>query len=473
VILRNGRVARLAIVIASLALVGAACSGSAATATPTTPSAAPVTQAPATSGAPSSASPGASAAASTCPNMPTNPVTLTYWENAGTYLSDAGVAQLDQEYMTMYPNVKVVRVPKSLSDIQASQKLAASSANPPDMLVTNAGLGFAAPLVVAKLIIPLDKYATQFGWDTRFPKAILDQFRLQPDGLSWGSGSLYSIGIGASFVGLYYNRDLLTQLGLQVPTTWDEFKASLDAAKKANLVPIAEGSQDPTWTVIHLYTSWQDIVTPTQQINDFEFHAPGATFDTPENLQAAQLSVQMVKDGYVDPSFLGKTNQAAIEDFIGGKALYYLEGTYFGGPIFKAMGDKAGIMVVPPKSGGPFAVTGGAGLGWAISSKSPIPDVAACYIDWRTGQHASDLFVAEGGLPSMIYKYSGTSAFSKSLFDTWADAAAKNALVPYLDDATPTFLTVLTTEIEKLLGGQITPEQYVKDVQQVYAQYKP
>jgi raffinose/stachyose/melibiose transport system substrate-binding protein len=130
-------------------------------------------------------------------------------------------------------------------------------------------------------------------------------------------------------------------------------------------------------------------------------------------------------------------------------------------------------MAVPPKNGGPFAVTGGAGLGWAISSKSPIPDVAACYIDWRTGQHASDLFVAEGGLPSMIYKYSGTSAFSKSLFDTWAAAAAKNALVPYLDDATPTFLTVLTTEIEKLLGSQITPEQYVKDVQQVYAQYKP
>jgi raffinose/stachyose/melibiose transport system substrate-binding protein len=46
-------------------------------------------------------------------------------------------------------------------------------------------------------------------------------------------------------------------------------------------------------------------------------------------------------------------------------------------------------------------------------------------------------------------------------------------LVPYLDFATPNLLTVLTSEIEELLGSKITPNQFVQQVEQAYTQFTP
>ncbi len=71
----------------------------------------------------------------------------------------------------------------------------------------------------------------------------------------------------------------------------------------------------------------------------------------------------------------------------------------------------------------------------------------------------------------MNYKYTGSSTFIKSMFGAWAHAS--KSLVPYLDFATPNLLTVLTSEIEELLGSKITPNQFVQQVEQAYTQFTP
>jgi raffinose/stachyose/melibiose transport system substrate-binding protein len=402
--------------------------------------------------------------------MPTKPITLTYWDATGLYLSDQGAATLDKEFMAKYPNIKVVRVPKAFATITSTERLAASGPNAPDVIVTNGGYVLLGPLVQAGLVLPLDKWAAGSGWDTRFTPQVLDQFRFSSDGSRWGVGSLYALPAGASFIGLYYDKALLTKLGLQIPTNWAQFLGSLKTAKKAGIVPLAAGVQDG-WPVVHMYTSIQDDLTPTSQINAFEFHAPNATFNTPQNLRAAELAVQLVKDGYYSPNFLGQTSGTAIAQFAAGKALYYIQGTYFSGPIYTGLGDKAGMTIVPPMTGEPFSATGGPGLGYAISAKSQNPQAAACFIDFRTGPQAAKLFVGEGGLPAMNYTYTGNSTFIKSMFGAWAKAS--KSLVPYLDFATPNLLTVLTSTIQELLGSKITPTQFVQQVQQAYTQFRP
>jgi len=412
----------------------------------------------------------APAAQGACANMPSKPITLTYWDATGLYLSDQGAATLDKEFMAKYPNVKVVRVPKAFATITSTERLAASGPNAPDVLVTNGGYVLLGPLVQAGLVLPLNKWAAGSGWNTRFTPPVLDQFRFASDGSQWGVGSLYALPAGASFIGLYYNKTLLSKLGLQVPTTWAQFMSSLSKAKQAGIVPLAAGVQDG-WPVVHMYTSLQDDITPTSQINAFEFHSAHATFNTSQNLKAAKLAVQLVKDGYYSPNFLGQTSGAAIAQFAAGKALYYIQGTYFAGPIYKGLGNNAGMTIVPPMAGSPYSVTGGPGLGYAISSKSANPQVAACFIDFRTGPQAATLYVGEGGLPAMNYKYTGSSTFIKSMFGAWARAS--KSLVPYLDFATPNLLTVLTSEIEELLGSKITPNQFVQQVEQAYTQFTP
>jgi len=408
-----------------------------------------------------------------CPSMTSDPVTLTYWDDATENLSDAGVAILDAAFMKKYPNVTLTRVPKTFDDILTTEKLQASGPNPPDILMSNGGYALLGPLVAAGLLKPLDDYSTTYGWDKRFPEGILRQQRFSNDGKTYGTGSLWTIAPTATFVGLFVNKDNLAKLNLTEPKTFADFEASLAAAKAAGMTPIVQGVQEG-WPAIHMFTTFQNLNVPNAQLNDLVYHTAPASFDTPENVAAATTTQSYGTQGYFGDGYLGKTAEAAIDEFNAGNALYFLQGTYFSAPIVQALGDKVEMMLVPGTEGQPFSVTGGPGTAYAISSKSANPDVAACYIDWRTGEYASELYVGEGGLPAMTFDYQGPSTFTKSVFDAWDQAAVQSdSVVPYIDFAATNLLDFMSAESQELVSSQITPQQFATDVQGQYAQFVP
>ena len=89
------------------------------------------------------------------------------------------------------------------------------------------------------LLMNLDDYAAQFGWD-EWPVPQLNQNRVAEDGTR-GSGSLYAMGLNYSLTGIYYNREQAEQIGMtEPPATLAEFEELLAAAKEAGLQPIMQ-----------------------------------------------------------------------------------------------------------------------------------------------------------------------------------------------------------------------------------------
>ena len=469
--LRHGRS-----MVALAILVGAvtACTGSAATSTPGAATA-PARTAAATGAAPTTAA--TTAAVSdrepNCQNLTSDPITLNYWDDLNENLSDAGVKILDDAFKAKYPNVTLNRTAKTFADILATEKLQATGPNPPDILISNGGYALLGPLVAGGWMKPLDAYATAYGWDKRFPKGIQDQQRFSDDGKTYGTGSLWTVAPTATYVGLFVHKPNLAKLSLTEPKTFAEFEASLAAAKTAGMVPLVQGVSEG-WPAIHMFTTFQNLKVPNKQLNDLVYHTAPASFDTPENVAAAAIAQDYGKQGYFGEGYLGKTAQAAIDEFNAGKALYFLQGTYFSAPIVQALGDDAEMILVPGTDGSPFSVTGGPGTAFGISSKAKNADLAACYIDWRTGQYASELYVEEGGLPAMNFTYTGTSAFTKSVFDAWAQASAPtDAIVPYIDFAATNLLDFMSASSQELVAGKVTPQQYATDIQGQYEQFTP
>jgi raffinose/stachyose/melibiose transport system substrate-binding protein len=417
-------------------------------------------------------SPASAQAGPDCPGMTTEPITITYWDSANENLSDEGIATIDGEFMAAFPNVEIVRVGKSFGDILATMRLQATGSNPPDILATNGGYALLGPLVAAGLLVPLDDYAEQYGWNDEFGEAVLRQQRFSDDGKTYGVGSLWTMAPTATFIGLFVNRANLEALGLEAPTTFEELEASLVAAKEAGMTPIVQGVSEG-WPAIHMFTSFQNLLVPNSELNDLVYHTAPATFDTPENVEAATIAQRFGSEGYYGDGYLGMTAQAAIDEFNAGNALYFMQGSYYSVPIGDGLGDGAEMMLVPGFEGGPFSVTGGPGVGFGISSRSANPDAAACYIDWRTGQRASELLVAEGGLPAMNFEYSGDSTYRRSLFDGWNAAVQGDALVPYIDFASTNLIDILTAKSQELVAGQVTPEQFAADVQAQYESFEP
>ena len=74
---------------------------------------------------------------------------LNYWDDANENLSDAGVAKLDAAFRAKYPNVTLNRTAKTFNDILSTEKLQASGANPPDILISNGGYALLGPLATA------------------------------------------------------------------------------------------------------------------------------------------------------------------------------------------------------------------------------------------------------------------------------------------------------------------------------------
>ena len=426
--------------------------------------------------------PGGSVSQPTAPSAPaqtgvpnTGPITLTVWDQESGQVSKIW-DQLNAEFEAKYPNVTIKRVNRDFGELKSLLRLAISSPNGPDVVEANQGWPDMGALVKGGLLLPLDTYAARYGWDERVSENVLAVSRWSPDGKEFGTGNLYGYTTMGEIVGVYYNKQMLSDLGLELPTTFAEFEQDLEAAKQAGQIPIQFANGD-AFPGIHEFAVIQDQMASTDYLTNLIFgtQRDQLSFDTPENVQAATTLRDWAANGYFTPGFGGAGYDDAVAEFGKGQGLFMITGNWIVANLGADSTDFGFFLLPPVEDGGPAVSTGGAGFPLSIAAGAENPDAAAAYIDWMTSNEASDLLLQTGQIP--LHTGSTTSAVQEGtllsdVVNATATATADNGVVPYEDWATPTFYDELTAGIQELMANRISPEEFVSNVQADYADFQ-
>jgi raffinose/stachyose/melibiose transport system substrate-binding protein len=438
--------------------------------TPATTAAPAATQVPAATTVANTAVPTTAptvAQAAAVPNCGTAPVVLNGYFETGFDLP----FQLSTEFTKEYPNVTWNISQDQFANLITSAPLLLASDNPPDLLRLPTMVSYAKD----GLLMNLDTYATEFGWD-KWPMAQINQNRLATDGTR-GSGTLYAWGLNYSLTGVFYNKKLAAQIGMtQPPQTLADFESLLAKAKAAGLLPIMQwGSAKSGMGLAFPLQALMASVGPTGPINDWIFQKAGATIDTPSNLIAAQDLQQWIKNGYFPTDINAIEYTDSNARFVKGEGVFTFNGDWENADYDKNMAGNVGFFLMPPATAGGDPAAMSSPLTYGIAAKAKNADCAAFFLNWvATNPTARQIDVAVGGSnpggPSDATMPTVTAGSITN--DTLAAGAVINKAGTAMDfianSTSSIFAQGWTPELQKMVGGQEDAAGLLKAVQAEY-----
>lgn len=375
-------------------------------------------------------------------------------------------------FMEQYPNVTVELDFKDFDSYMATVLNVADLPDAPDLLLGNQGYVTDGALVGAGLIRSLEPYYEAYGWDEWYGEGAMDQFRFTEDGVTFGEGPRWGISESADFVGVFYNADKLAELGLEVPTTFAEFETALETAAAAGELPIKLGNL-PGWPATHVAGIAQGASWPAEEIRSWVFGREGADYAAPANLQAFTTFKDWVDKGWISADANGLDYDQAWQEFAEGDGVFLPAGSWLTADLYQRMGESVGFIAPPPGDAGKVVAVASLSLPFHISSKSQNPDLAAGFLDFVMDPDKGQVYLDAGRPPASAGSVGeAADPLTAQVVDAWERIAADDGLTFFQDWATDTMFDTLTGTLQELIGGRISPEDFVAEVQADWADFQ-
>jgi raffinose/stachyose/melibiose transport system substrate-binding protein len=409
-----------------------------------------------------------------------SPVTLVVLNGDGgeTGLLNA-YAALNKKFEKAHPGVTIKFEVKSFSDLLATLKLQLSgSSGVPDVTQSNQGYSSLGELVTDGLVKNLNSLAAADRWSARQPASLLAlDGQFTNGGVHMGSGPLWGISATGTWVGLYENTAIAKQLGIKsAPTTLTKLEQDMALAKAHGDVALTMGTSDgyePLWTIYELLMA-QHNPQILSSITD------GASSKLPAAMtQAATTLESWQKAGYFTPGESGYQNQDAFSKFVAGNGLFVVSGSWsvpIPGPASKT--SKFRMILFPLSRPSVLGAVASGDLPWSIPTHSPHPQLAAEYINYITSPAANNAWIAAGQVPASLSNgelrvaaSAHVSGASRDALSDWIALLKHGYFEPYMDWATPTFLTTEVQSVQSLLAGRTVPSAFTSALQADYGPF--
>ena len=263
---------------------------------------------------------------------------------------------------------------------KTKQAIELASSNPPDIFYSWEG-GRAAEIIANGFAADLSSYYEKYGWsDTLVPAGV---------SLATFDGKQYFVPteVGASVV--WYRTDLYEQLGLSVPTTWDELMANAEAAKAAGLTPFQLTNQKK-WPSQFM---WSAMLVNKYGLDTYNGLIGNTIPWTDERaVDITQMMVDLAQNDMFEDSFNSVDLAPGFVPWNQGKALMWYQGSFNLGS-FRGEGDMCctvpmDFFPMPAFPGKKPVMSVFAEDTLMIHANSPHKDEAAEFINWMVSQEA-------------------------------------------------------------------------------------
>lgn len=391
-------------------------------------------------------------------------ITLTVWHIAIDETRHQTVTNAMNRFMEKYPNVKVVDVPNENDPYKTKLATAMAAGEEPDIFVSWGG-GWLESFIDEGKVLDIDDRVKEIA-DEYYPAA-LSLFQIK--------GKNYSLPYSCGPVPVYYNKQIYADLGLEVPTTIEEFEANCDKIKEAGIIPLALGNSSQ-WPAALTFTYLSMREGGTQPFLDAYNRENGGTFEHESFIKAGARLQDWVKKGYYPEGCNG------INYDTGGSRMLFYNGmaahiVQTNGMFSNCRSEAPefyennlgifGFPVIEGTDGNAKQILGG-GNAYSISASCEHPDEAFELIHMLTDKEFGQESVDIAGVISGVKGVTMPNELTKA-----ADEFIQNAeyIQNFYDQFLPTDLGVLHKQTTyDLVGLECTPEEAAAKMEELAKQ---
>ncbi|MDI9546852.1 MAG: extracellular solute-binding protein [Chloroflexota bacterium] len=400
------------------------------------------------------------------------PIKLTHWIGVGTGGSEQAectIANVVEPYNEMTEGVTVETVLQP--NVWEAMRTAVAGGGGPD-IVTTPGPSFVFEMAKSGQLLPLSDYAEQLGWaDTFAPWAL---------SLGLVEGELYSVPHELETLILYYNKTVFEENGWTPPATFDEMVALSQQIADAGIIPFAHTNGE--WRAANEWFIGEFLNHVSGPDNVYLALTGQKPWTDPEFVEAIDLLTDMQLNGWfmggLDRYYTGTDDERRV--MLGdGVAAMTIEGTWALDNMSNYFGEAAGnnnewdVIAVPSVTGEDIYDLG-IGSTYSINAASPNPDAAAEFLTYYFSPESQATLLVECGVapapvtlteeqltgldPRFAKAFAGLTQASDEGnygYTTWTFWPPKSDVYIY-------------EEIEKVWAGQITSEQYLQGLQDLF-----
>jgi arabinogalactan oligomer/maltooligosaccharide transport system substrate-binding protein len=371
--------------------------------------------------------------------------TVTWWDTSTVGSEDKVFKKLAEDFTKLHPKVTVKYVNVPFGEAQNKFKNAAQSGSgAPDVIRSEvawtpefADLGYLAPLDGTAALKEEDDFLKQAAASTEY------------------NGKTYAVPQVIDSMGIFYNKKIFKEAGVEVPKTIDELKTvSATIKDKTGKTGLYLRGDDAYWFLSFLYGEGGDLVDAKNKKVTVDDAAGVRAMKTVKDLVDSKAAITDATNGW-------DNMQAAFKD---GKVAMIINGpwavsdTYTG----KEFADKAnlGIAPVPAGSAGQGAPQGGHNL--AVYAGSKNLDASYAFTEYMTSAESQAKVAKELSLlPTRNSVYSQPGVASNEIVNFFRPVVDKAVERPWIPE-TGSLFAPLVTEYTKVLTGQTTPEKGAK-----------